>query len=66
MSEDTPLHQPNDKLFKQVFSDPETAAGFLQAYLPEPIAAAVKWSDLKVEAGSFIDSKFRQHKSDRA
>jgi predicted transposase/invertase (TIGR01784 family) len=61
---DDPLHQPNDKLFKQVFSDPETAAGFLSEYLPGPIAAAVDWSSLKPEAGSFIDSNFRLHESD--
>jgi hypothetical protein len=30
MADDDPLHQPNDKLFKQVFSDPDTAAGFLR------------------------------------
>jgi len=61
---DDPLHQPNDKLFKQVFSDPETAAGFLSEYLPGPIAAAVDWPSLKPEAGSFIDSNFRLHESD--
>jgi len=59
MPED-PLHQPNDKLF----SDPETAAGFLSAYLPASISAAVDWSALKPEAGSFIDSQFRRHESD--
>lgn len=64
MPGDDPLHQPNDKLFKQVFSDPETAAGFLRAYLPERVAAAIDWPALKLEAGSFIDSKFRLHESD--
>ena len=64
MPEDDPLHQPNDKLFKQAFSDLETATGFLRAYLPERLAAAIDWSALKLEAGSFIDSKFRRHESD--
>jgi len=58
MSGEAPLHQPNDKLFKQVFSDPATAAGFLSAYLPERIAATVDWSALKLEAGSFVDSPY--------
>ncbi len=64
MPEDDPLHQPNDKLFKQAFSDPQTAAGFLSAYLPERLAEAVDWPALKLEAGSFIDSQFRLHESD--
>ena len=61
---DDPLHQPNDKLFKQGFKDPETAAGFLNAYLPETVAAAVDWSQLALQPGSFVDSQFRNHESD--
>ncbi len=64
MPEDEPLHQPNDKLFKQAFADPETAAGFLEAYLPPALAAAVDWSALRLEPGSFCDSQFRRHESD--
>ncbi len=64
MPEDDPLHQPNDKLFKQAFGDPQTAAGFLSAYLPAPLAEVVDWPALKLEAGSFIDSQFRLHESD--
>jgi predicted transposase YdaD len=58
------LHHPNDKLFKQGFKDPETAAGFLKAYLPQPIAAAVDWPQLALQPGSFVDSQFRAHESD--
>ena len=64
MPDDPPLHQPNDKLFKQVFSDPEHAAGFLREYLPERIAAGIDWPALKLEPGSFIDSQYRTHESD--
>ena len=64
MSEEDPLHQPNDKLFKQAFSDLETATGFLRAYLPERVADAIDWPELKLEAGTFIDTKFRRHESD--
>ena len=64
MSQEDPVHQPNDKLFKQVFSDPATAAGFLSAYLPEAISKAINWAELKLESGSFIDSQFRLHESD--
>ena len=47
MSQEDPVHQPNDKLFKQVFSDPATAAGFLSAYLPEAISKAIDWADAR-------------------
>jgi len=64
MPDDEPLHQANDKLFKQGFSEPETAAGFLAAYLPGDIAAAVDWPRLQLRPGTFIDSRFRRHESD--
>ncbi len=62
--DDEPLHHANDKLFKQGFSDPETAAGFLNAYLPEKIATAVDWPKLQLQPGTFIDSRYRKHESD--
>ena len=62
--DDEPLHHANDKLFKQGFSDPETAAGFLNAYLPEEIATAVDWPKLQLQPGTFIDSRYRKHESD--
>ncbi len=40
MSEDE-VHQPHDKLFRAAFSNPETAAAFLQAYLDPALVAPV-------------------------
>ncbi len=58
------MHQPHDKLFKIGFSDPETTAGFLSSQLPPALTAAIDWSSLRLEPGSFIDSQFRQSESD--
>lgn len=64
MSEEIPLHQPNDKLFKQTFSDPKTASGFLRAYLPASVVEAIDWGALKIEPTSFIDPNYQKFESD--
>ncbi len=61
---DDSLHNPHDKLFKSGFKDPATAAAFLSAELPACISSLVSWSDLKLQAGTFIDSQFRHTESD--
>ena len=53
------IHQPHDKLFRVAFSNPETAAAFLQAYLDPALVALVDWSSLHVEPGSFIDAQMK-------
>ena len=58
------MHQPHDKLFKAGFSDPETTARFLSSQLPPVLTAAIDWSSLRLEPGSYIDSQFRQSESD--
>ena len=54
------MHQPHDKLFKAGFSDPETTARFLRSQLPPALTAAIDWSSLRLEPGSFIDSHLIQ------
>jgi predicted transposase/invertase (TIGR01784 family) len=61
---DDSLHQPHDKLFIGGFSDPVTAAAFLQAELPVGVSGLIAWTDLKFQSGTFIDSQFRHSKSD--
>jgi predicted transposase YdaD len=51
------IHQPHDKLFRVAFSNPETAAAFLQAYLDPALVALVDWDSLHVEPGSRIDAQ---------
>ena len=57
-------HQPHDKLFKQSFGDPATAAAFLREQIPEELTEAIDWDSLQLESGSFVDSTFRASESD--
>lgn len=62
--EDESIHQPHDKLFKAGFSDPANAAAFLRWRLPAELAEGIDWDSLRLEPGSFIDSRFRHSQSD--
>jgi predicted transposase YdaD len=59
-----PLHQPHDKLFKLGFSQPAEAASFLSTVVPPKLSAAIDWSSLTLQPGSFIDSQYRHQESD--
>ncbi len=58
------IHQPHDKFFRAAFSNPETAAAFLQAYLDPELVALVDWGSLHVEPGSFIDAQMKATEAD--
>ena len=58
------IHQPHDKLFRAAFSNPETAAAFLRAYLEEDLVALVDWGSLHVEPGTFIDAQMKASEAD--
>lgn len=55
---------PHDRLVKKTFEQPENAAGELQAVLPAPLVAAIDWSTLRLEPGSFVDEDAREHHTD--
>ncbi len=57
-------HQPNNKLFSITFRRAENTAALLQAKLPQPIAEAIDWSQLRRQPGSFIDSHFSRSHTD--
>ena len=56
--------QPHDGLAKWTFSQLPHAAGLLKAALPAEMVAAVDWSTLRVEKGSFVDRALRHRHSD--
>ncbi|WP_437580930.1 Rpn family recombination-promoting nuclease/putative transposase [Sorangium sp. So ce887] len=58
------LSSPHDALFQWTFSQREHAVGLLKAALPSSLAAAVRWSTLRVEKGSFVDRALRSRHSD--
>ena len=58
------IGQPHDRLVKHVFSRKETAARFLQAYVPQKLTLFFDWSRLESCPGSFVDPKLRHQESD--
>ena len=63
MPEDS-IHQPNDKLLKATFSNPENARAFFEAHLPVELASVLDWNSLALEPCSFIDPQFASSESD--
>ena len=59
-----PLPQPHDALFKWAFSQREHAIGLLRAALPRALSAAIDWSTLRLEQGSFVDRALRHRHGD--
>jgi hypothetical protein len=55
---------PNDALFRSVFSNPEHAAGELRHILGPRLSAPIVWSSLTPCPGSFVDEALRGRQSD--
>ena len=59
------VHQPHDRLFRSVFSDPSEAAQFLQEALPPSLRDRFQWPTLALKSGTFIDHHLQASQSDR-
>jgi predicted transposase YdaD len=59
-----PAGQPHDALFTWAFSQREHLIGLLKAALPPAMSAAIDWSTLRIEKGSFVDRALRGRHSD--
>ncbi len=53
------LHQPHDKLVKNVLTDPRQVKALLQAYLPGALLAIIDLSCLQLQPNNYVDH--RQH-----
>jgi hypothetical protein len=62
--QERPLHQPNDHLFKSVFSSPMNAAGLLKNHLPPQLSELINAESVTVENPSFLDPSFSSWESD--
>jgi predicted transposase/invertase (TIGR01784 family) len=52
------------KLFKQIWSDRETAADFLANYLPKGISGLIDLKTLEICKDSFVDKNLKEYFSD--
>jgi len=60
----TLVSNPHDKLFKQIWSDRETAADFLANYLPQDISGLMDLKTLEICKDSFVDEHLKEYFSD--
>ncbi len=58
------IFRPHDRLFKVLMENLDVARDFLQAHLPKALTEQCRWSTLRLESGTFISPKLREHMSD--
>lgn len=59
-------HNPHDKLFKAVFSEPENAMAHFEVCLPPALVTALDLSKAQHVPGSWVDEALKDHHSDVA
>ena len=57
------IHQPDDRHFRAVFSDPQETARLLQATLPGVIRDSLDWTTLTLLDGTFVDEDLQEGRS---
>ena len=60
----TPVNNPHDKYFFDVFSDAGNAAGLLRPHLPQAVARTLRWSTLTHLPGRFVSDDWRGREAD--
>ena len=60
----TPVNNPHDKYFFDVFSDAGNAAGLLRPHLPQAVANSLRWSTLTHLPGRFVSDDWRGREAD--
>lgn len=58
------LVNPHDKLFRQVWSDPENAKGFLGAWLPQQVVSSIDLDALEICKDSYVSKTLKAYYSD--
>ena len=62
--DDTPVDEPHDRFFREVFSRVENARELLLATLPPGIVGLLDFGSFAVENTSMIGEKLDEHRSD--
>ncbi|MEO0443909.1 MAG: Rpn family recombination-promoting nuclease/putative transposase, partial [Pseudomonadota bacterium] len=58
------IHSPHDRFFTSTFKNKETAARFLEAYLPQQALELMDVNQLEVDNTHFVDEALQQYRSD--
>lgn len=51
----------HDKLFKEIWSDVESARSFLENYLPSALLAVMDLTSLEIHKGSFVEKNLKEY-----
>ena len=58
------ISQPHDSLVRYTFGQLQHAASFFRENLSATLASAIRWDELKLLGGSFVDEQLRQTETD--
>ena len=58
------IPQPHDSLVRHTFGQLPHAASFFRENLSATLASAIRWDELKLLGGSFVDEQLRQAETD--
>ncbi len=58
------VHSPHDRFFTATFKNKETAARFIEAYIPRQAVELLDLSQLEVDNTHFVDEALQQYRSD--
>jgi predicted transposase/invertase (TIGR01784 family) len=58
------IPQPHDSLVRYTFGQVQHAASFFRENLSATLASAIRWDELKLLGGSFVDEQLRQAETD--
>ncbi len=60
----TKIINPHDKLFREIWSNLETAGSFLTHYLPEKVLSLIDLNTLEISKDSFVENDLKEYFSD--
>ncbi|MBI1292262.1 transposase, partial [bacterium] len=58
------LQNPHDRMFRELFTRLDSAAGFLREVIPRAVAERCSWEELQIVPGTWVDEEFNEFESD--
>ncbi|MBI1291113.1 hypothetical protein GC173_07695, partial [bacterium] len=58
------LHHPHDRMFRELFTRLDSAAGFLREVIPPAVSERCSWEELQIVPGTWVDEEFNEFESD--
>ncbi|MBI1290095.1 hypothetical protein GC173_02460 [bacterium] len=58
------LQNPHDRMFRELFTRLDSAAGFLREVIPRAVSERCSWEELQIVPGTWVDEEFNEFESD--